>query len=95
MTTATRTNNYTLIDYFDVWGNQSDGWEVNDQMPISRNMEIPEDAEDAEILSLLKNSGYLTTDDGAQVGIEEYGDGIIEIFEAERHFPLGRLVRTA
>lgn len=31
---------YTLWSY-DVWGNEKDGWEVNDRCALDRNLELP------------------------------------------------------
>lgn len=31
---------YTLWSY-DVWGNEEDGWEVNDRCALDRNLELP------------------------------------------------------
>lgn len=35
---------WILVNYFDVWGNESDGWEVNDQMIIDDNVYINDDS---------------------------------------------------
>lgn len=57
----TEYNTYDLIDYFDVWGNEEDGWEVNNQCKVDE-ITISDDVTDEEILKYLKDIGYLKLD---------------------------------
>jgi len=47
---------YEIIDY-DVWGNEEDGWQVNQSFHTGRFVEIPEGARDYQIVRALKNAG--------------------------------------
>ena len=49
---------YRLINY-DVWGNQNDGFEINNQFYTNDYVEIPKGASDAEIISILKDEGII------------------------------------
>lgn len=61
---------YEIIDY-DVWGNERDGFNVNQSFHTGHFVEIPEDATDAEIVRILKDEGVLKkTVRTASVGIE-------------------------
>lgn len=82
---------YKLIDYFDVWGNEEDGWEVNNLCTIRENIEISDDATDAEILVLLVKIGFLATADERLVCLESTDSNFIEIYQVKDMMPLGRL----
>jgi len=43
------TRTFEVIIY-DVWGNERDGWEVNDATNTHRNVSIPDDATDREVV---------------------------------------------
>lgn len=55
---VTSTTRYRLINY-DVWGNENDGFEINNQFYTNDYVEIPKDASDAEIVSILKDEGII------------------------------------
>jgi hypothetical protein len=84
-------NRYKLINYFDVWGNSKDGWEVNDQHVEFDDLHISNNTTDKEILKYLKKIKFLTTDDMRQLVINNYGD-IIEIYERKSMRPLCALL---
>ena len=71
---------YELINYFDVWGNAEDGWEVNNQCVEFRDLIITEDASDKDILNYLVDIGFLATSDMRKLLVDNNGD-MIEIFE--------------
>ena len=48
---------YTLINYFDVWGNSDDGYEVNN-LCNEGNLDIVNDTND-DILQALKDFGFI------------------------------------
>lgn len=51
---------YRLIDYFDVWHNEEEGYFVNDQCIVEEGIVIAEDATNEDIFNYLKNTiGYL------------------------------------
>lgn len=55
---VTSTTRYRLINY-DVWGNEKDGFEINNQFYTNDYVEIPKGASDAEIISILKDEGII------------------------------------
>lgn len=85
---------WTLIDYFDVWGNAEDGWEVNNQSVEFDDIYIDPSTTDEELVDYLKSIGYLAkhvkTSD-----LEIYDDGdMIEFFKADDGMPICRLQRN-
>lgn len=50
---------YELINYFDVWGNKQDGYEVNNLCTEERDIYLGEDASDMDLLKFLKRIGFL------------------------------------
>lgn len=83
---------YRLINYFDVWGNEEDGYEVNDLCVEETGIFIADDSTDQQVLNLLVRIGFLTTDDPEKVCVINNGD-MIEIESVEDGCPLGRLER--
>ena len=53
---------YKLIDYFDVWGNETDGYEVNDKIDTNIMLEIPDDITDEELINKFEDkvAGFST-----------------------------------
>ena len=78
---------YQLINYFDVWGNEEEGYEVNNQCIEFDDWYIADDATDKEILEFLVKSGYLKTSDMRQVKIASDGE-MMEVYAAKGNFPL-------
>lgn len=87
------TNTYTLINYFDVWGNEVDGYEVNNQCVEAEDIVIADDATDADIINYLQLAGYLNTNETSLFNVENNGD-FIEIFVKETGMPLYSLRRN-
>ena len=82
---------YKLIDYFDVWGNADEGYEVNNLCTAIEEVEIPFDATDEDIVSILKKVKYLSEEvDPKMLDILSDGE-MIEIFRESDMYPLGRL----
>jgi len=50
---------FEIIDYFDVWGNKKDGYEVNDVVNTHIIVELEENYTDKDIIKALKDVGYL------------------------------------
>jgi hypothetical protein len=77
---------YELVDYFDVWGNEEDGWEINN---LSKEGEIVlEDFKPETIIESLKDFGFLSEICSLEnVAIEWAGD-IIEVLEKSNGKPL-------
>ena len=82
---------FTLINFFDVWGNKRDGWEVNNQCIEFDDLIISDDATDKQIISYLKEIGFLSTDDMRKVCLEDFGSAI-EIVRKKGRCPLGQLL---
>ncbi len=78
---------YTLINYFDVWGNEEDGYEVNNQSVEADDVVITDDATDQDIINFLFQHEYVTDDDISLYEIENNGD-FIEIYVKETMMPL-------
>ena len=73
---------YKLIDYFDVWGNETDGYEVNDKIDTNIMLEIPYDVTDEELISKLVNVGFLGNNATVEnVRIEWSDETFCELFE--------------
>ena len=84
---------YELVDYFDVWGNEEDGWEVNDQAVWAKNgaddIYLSADTTDIELIDYLKGIGYLDDDVKESDLYIDWGDGdFIEIFKADDMMPI-------
>lgn len=80
-------NTYTLINYFDVWGNKKDGYTVNNQCIEADDINITDDATPKEICEYLKNINMLATSDMRRLEVVDYGD-LIEINEKKSGCPL-------
>ena len=81
---------FDLIDYFDVWGNEEDGWEVNNQAVVENKIWISDDTTDEELFNYLRDtieffSRYAEFSD---VIVEWDDPYFIEIFRAEDMMPL-------
>ena len=84
-------NKYTLVNYFDVWGNKKDGYTVNNQCVEFDDLVIADDATPKEICSYLKSIKMLVTDDMRKLEVTNWGD-LIEINERKTGKPLFRLM---
>lgn len=81
---------YNVHD-LDVWGNEDDGFEINEFYPSRGKVEIPTRAKDADIVHALKKGGYLkATVKPSDVAIEDAGDGQrqIQVDDAKTGEPL-------
>lgn len=82
---------YTLVNYFDVWGNEEDGWEVNDCCVEREHIPFHADVKDEEILDFLVENKFLITSDPNRVGIRDDGSNL-EVYEQGTEMPLFGLV---
>ena len=86
------TSKYRLVNYFDVWGNEADGWEINNLCVEFDDLTISDDATDKEILEYLKMIRFLNTSDMRKLYVDSsMYDGVIEIFERKGMKPICRL----
>lgn len=83
---------YRLIDYFDVWGNEEDGFEVNNLACIEENIIISDDSTNEDIINYLFKICYLNTNDCSLFEVENNWD-MIEI-SLKNGFPVCRLEVT-
>ena len=81
---------YRLVNYFDVYKDVDDVWIVNNCCVECEDLVIADDATDKEIVTYLRDAGYLTTNDMRKVGVEDYGE-YIEIYAKKECMPLFRL----
>ena len=91
MYTEPKVNHYKLIDYFDVWGNATDGWEVNNLTTVEDDIVISEDSTDEEIIEFLIQIEYLKPEAKENVHLESYDNEMIEIVQTKDDYPIGRL----
>ena len=80
-----------LINYFDVWGNKKDGWDVNNAC-----MEWDDvwtcDLDDKTLLKILKNTDCLQKHVRInQINFEWVSPEVCEISVRKSHYPLGML----
>lgn len=78
---------FRLINYFDVWGNTKDGWQINNQCVEFDDLYLTDDCSKKEILEYLKDAGYLITSDLRRLEVIDYGE-VIEINERKGGKPL-------
>ena len=83
---------WRLINYFDVWVDPDEGWQVNNLCTEEDDLYIADDSSDKEILDFLKQIGFLKTSDMRRLCLVDYGD-MIEIYQKKDMYPLGRLER--
>ncbi len=78
-----------LVNYFDVWGNEEEGWQVND-LCAEWERYVP-DLEDETLLQLLIDEGFLRCDvQPDQIDFVFVGPEMTEIEQTEDGYPLGR-----
>jgi len=84
---------WQLIDYFDVWGNAKDGWDINNCRVVEENIWLDDSVTDKEILKYLEKIGYLNTSDMRKLVVEDLCD-ILEICQRKGNKPLYSLRRV-
>ena len=88
------TRKYRLVNYFDVWGNEKDGYEVNNLCTEADDLWIDDDSTTKEIANFLVSIGFLNTNDMRRLYFEDDGT-YIEIYQRKGMYPLGRLEEIA
>lgn len=81
---------YRLINYFDVWGNETDGWEVNDLCEEGM-ISLPDDFTDSDIIKALKGINFLNDKANTETVSVMSDPDMIEFFETATNMPIGRL----
>jgi hypothetical protein len=81
---------YRVINYFDVWGNEEDGWEVNN-LCSEGYIELKDYTDKNEIIDALQEMNLLNEKASADT-VHFYNDyEMIELFEEANGRPLFRL----
>ena len=87
---------YRLINYFDVWGNEIDGWEINNQCSEGEDFYISNESSAKEVCEYLKSAGYLRTSDMRKLYVDfSTYNGCIEIYQKKGMCPLFRFEKIA
>lgn len=84
---------YKIIDYYDVWSNEENGYEVNNLCTCATGIEIADDTTDADIINYLKSINFLSENATTETVELDGDDFYIELTEKETGYPLGRLER--
>lgn len=74
---------------YDVWGNETDGWDVNDRTCLDREFALPTDSSDDEIKQALIDAGYLKP--GFEIDLDG-DDMIVFVNQSNNDFPLFELL---
>ena len=74
---------YKLIDYYDVLGNEEDGYEVNNVNTVVTGIEITDDATDTDIINYLKSINFLSENATTETVELDGDDFYIELTEKE------------
>lgn len=87
---------YVVIDYYDVWYNDEEGYSVNDIAKTDIEIEITDNDTDIDILHKLVNADYfdVSTLYDTDIQVIWYDDYFIEIFHVDDNgelYPLCRL----
>jgi hypothetical protein len=76
------------VKSLDVWGNKKDGFEVNQEFGAGE-IEVPPMTDDAGLLKLLKDGGFIKESVRlSQVSFEDTGSGFIEVANSKTGEPL-------
>lgn len=86
-----KTMKFQLIDYFDVWGNEEEGWEVNSLARTDIYIDIDTKNDDeTDILIKLVEAEYLNPKAIDEICVNWLEVNFIEM-ETEKGYPIGRL----
>jgi len=81
------------IHNYDVWGNEEDGFEVNNTFTLARDVLMSSEPTNTEILNVIKEEG-LVIDNTRLKDLDIGGDDTyITINESATSYPLGDLTR--
>lgn len=86
--TALEKHMWELWDYFDVWGNEQDGWEVNNQTKVEENIVVGDNWENDDIVKYLVQQGYFKTEVKPDNLYILWECDYIEIYDKENGKPL-------
>jgi hypothetical protein len=87
---------YEIIDYFDVWGNQEEGWQVNNERNTGIEVSIPlpdDEWKEDDTIEKLKSVGFLSENASIDnIEVVWNDEERAEILEKETDKPLGCLI---
>jgi hypothetical protein len=84
-----------LIDYFDVWGNKSDGFHINNFAIVKSDLMIMDQFTNKDIINELKKIGYLNKRVKLNMfDIDNYGD-VIELSKKTTGEPICRIQKIS
>jgi hypothetical protein len=84
--------NYQLVDYFDVWGNEEDGYEVNNLSRLDIYIYITDEATKEDIIKELIVCDYLKPNASLEnIEVEWNDEFFIELFQKDNMYPICRL----
>lgn len=81
---------YSVIDYYDVWYNDEEGYFVNDLARTNLKIDINDDDTTDDIISKLVSIDYLDKSAIGALYIEWY-DNMCELFDSKNDMPICRL----
>ena len=84
-------DNFKLVNYTDVWGNEKDGYGVNNLCVERDDLKIHKDCTEKDLLNNLVDIGFLTTSDKRRVRIDMLEWDMMEIYAVKGNQPIGRL----
>lgn len=82
-----------LINYFDVWGNKKDGWEVNNLCKEeSMSFRLRDNFDNKELFQKLKDVGFIKKGTRfTSIEFEDLSDFGVEFRQKKDGYPLGRI----
>lgn len=78
---------YDIIDHYDVWGNEEDGWEVNDSMHKG-TVVIPDNADKEQVIQALQAENIFSNLASLRTVVIVWVDQCIQLDEASTGKPL-------
>jgi hypothetical protein len=80
-----------LINYFDVWGNEEEGFEVNNLCEECQ-FTLPNEFTNEELLESLKDVGFILPEvKMEQIRFDDMFDYGKEFYQADNGYPIGRI----
>ena len=82
---------FELVNYFDVWYNEDEGWQVNNQCIEFDDLYLADDLTAKEIAEALVSVGFLVTSDMRKLYIDMASEDFIEIYQRKQMMPIASL----
>jgi|CXWL01.1.fsa_nt_gi hypothetical protein len=84
---------WKIITY-DVWGNEKDGYEINQSFYSGREVELPAEPEDEQVRAALIEAGYLKKSNQLRhLEFDGDGDGFVRVSRKRDSYPIVELQR--